>query len=187
MENDGPSRMRTLRHSLDDRKGRVRLPSPCDSDGFTMIELLMCLAVAVVLMAFALPRLIPAIRFYHLMAAVPGVTGAIQSTRYEAIMTGCPYQIAFSQSTTSYQVSMEALSGTPPACAASFTSVGAAVPWSSSGDVSAGSSITLQFNPNGTITNVTAPGTVPATFNLTNGTSTEAITVSGVGNVSVSP
>jgi Tfp pilus assembly protein FimT len=152
-----------------------------------MVEVLMCLAVAVVLMAFALPRLIPATRFYHLMAAVPAVTGAIQSTRYEAIMAGCPYQITLNQNTTSYQVSMEALSGTPPACAASFTNVGAAVPWSSSGDVSAGSSITLQFNPNGTITNVTAPGTVPATFNLTNGTGTETITVSGVGNVSVSP
>lgn len=201
MDNDRPARIWTLRQSLGESKGCVRLldeqhgagtrplrgGTGCGTDGFTMVEVLMCLAVAVVLMAFALPRVIPLTRYYHLMTAVPAITGAIQSTRYQSIMMGCPYQIALGTSTTSYQVSTQVLSGSPPTCAASFTNVGNAVPWSSSGDVSIGTSVTLQFSPNGTMTVVTAPSTVPVTFNLTNGTSTEAITVSGVGNVSVSP
>jgi prepilin-type N-terminal cleavage/methylation domain-containing protein len=157
------------------------------SDGFTMTELLMAVLVSLVIVGIALPRVIPATRYYHLMAAVPAVTGAIQNTRYQAIMTGCPYQIAFTAGTTSYQVSTEGLSGSPPACAASFTSLGNAVPWSSSGDVSISTSITLQFSPNGTMTVVTTPSTVPATFSLTNNTSTETITVAGAGDVSVSP
>jgi hypothetical protein len=37
------------------------------------------------------------------------------------------------------------------------------------------------------MTVTTSPNTVPTTFSLTNGFSTEAITVSGVGNVTVSP
>ena len=158
-----------------------------EPNGFTMVELLLSVFVSIVLVGVALPRVIPVTRYYHLMTAIPAVSGAIQSTRYQAIMTGCPYQIAFSSSTTSYQVLTQALSGTPPTCAASFTNVGSAVPWSSSGDVSISASITLQFSPNGTMTVVTSPNTLPAAFNLTNGTSTEAITVSGVGNVSVSP
>jgi Tfp pilus assembly protein FimT len=152
-----------------------------------MIELLMAVFVSIVLMGFALPRVIPVTHYYHLMSALPGVTGAIQGTRYQAIMTGCPYQIAFNANTTSYQVSTEVLSGSPASCAASFTNVGNAVPWSSSGDVSIGTSITFQFSPNGTVTAVTTPSTMPATFSLTNGTSTETVIVSGVGDVTASP
>jgi Tfp pilus assembly protein FimT len=152
-----------------------------------MVELLMGVLISIVLVGIALPQVIPATRYYHLMSAAPAVTGAIQSTRYQAIMTGCPYQIAFNQNTTSYQVATEVLSGSPPACAGTFTSVGNTVPWSSSGDISVSSSITLQFSPNGTVTVVTTPSTLPATFSLTNGTSTETVTVSGVGDVSVSP
>lgn len=152
-----------------------------------MVELLLSIFVSIVLVGIALPRVIPVTRYYHLMTALPAVTGAIQSTRYQAIMTGCSYQIAFSSTTTSYQVLTQVLSGSPATCAAGFTNVGNAVPWSSSGDISISSSITFQFSPNGTMTVVTTPNTLPAAFSLTNGTSTEAITVSGVGNVSVSP
>src|ERR1700683_4854884 len=182
MGNDRPAPTSTLRHCLSAREGNVRpagkprvassQPRRRGADGFTMIELLMAVFVSIVLMGFALPRVIPVTRYYDLMSALPGVTGPIQSTRYQAIMTGCPYQIAFTASTTSYQVSTEVLSGSPASCAASFTNVGNAVPWSSSGDVSIGSSITLQFSPNGTVTVVTTPSTMPATFSLTNGTST---------------
>jgi hypothetical protein len=147
----------------------------------------MGMLVAAVLAGFALPRVGPATRYFHLMAAVPAATGAIQSTRYQAIMTGCPYQIAFDQNTTSYQVFTQLLSGSPPVCAASFTAVGQPVPWSSSGDVTISASVKVQFSPNGAVTLVAPAGTVPVSFNLTNGTSTETITVSGAGNVSVSP
>ena len=152
-----------------------------------MIEVLIGMAVAAVLMAVSLPMVKTATRSYHLMAAVPAVTGAIQGTRYQAISSGCPFQVALNSTSTSYQVTQEVLSGTPPACASSFTNVGNAVPWSSSGDVTLSASITLQFNPNGTVANITTPASIPASFNLTNGVQTETITISGVGNVSVSP
>ena len=153
----------------------------------TMIEVVLGVAVAAVIVGVSMPLVKGTTKFLHLKAAVPAVSGIIVSTKYQAVMYGCPYQVAFSQTTTSYQVSQQVLSGSPPTCAASFTNVGSATPWSSSGDVSISASITLQFNPNGTISNITSPSTVPATFSLTNGTQTETFTISGVGNVSVSP
>jgi len=123
------------------------------------------------------------LRTYHLKAAVAAVSGAIQSTRYNTIMQGCPYTLAFNQSLTSYQVASEPLTGSPPACSATFSNVGGAIPWSSTGDVTMNPSTTLQFSPNGTVTATTGS----LSFTLTNGTSTETITVSGAGNVDVSP
>lgn len=151
--------------------------------GFTLAELVLALALIGVMTAMSLPLIQGALTTYHLKVAVPDVQGAIQTTRYQAIMTGCPYTIAFSQTTATYQVQEEALSGNPPACAASFSDVGGLVPWSTTGDVTMSPSTTLQFSPNGTVTATTGS----LTFSLTNGVSTETMTVSGVGNVTASP
>ncbi len=50
-------------------------------------------------------------------------------------------------------------------------------------------STVLQFNPNGTMTVVSGcqVTTVPCSFTLTNGIVTKTLTVSGVGNVTVTP
>jgi prepilin-type N-terminal cleavage/methylation domain-containing protein len=156
------------------------MPSPA---GMTLIELMIVLAVASILAGIGLPLIQSAVKAYDLTAAVQDVAGSIQSTRYQAIATGCPYSIAFDPATASYQVSSEPLTGTPPACAAGFSNLGSAIPWSTSGDITVSAATTLQFSPNGTV----AATAGAMTFALTNGSGTETITVSGVGNVTVSP
>lgn len=145
----------------------------------TVIELVVATAIIFVTFAFSLPVIQSTITSYHLTEASSAVSGAIQSTRYQAIMRGCPYTIAFAQNTGNYQIGAQSISGTPPACAATFSDVGAPLPWTTSGDVNLGASTTLQLNPNGTV--VATVGSLVLT--LTNGAGTKTITVSGVGNV----
>jgi len=151
--------------------------------GMTLLELMLGVAVASILVGISLPVVKNALAAYDLSAAVSAVSGAIQSTRYQAIATGCPYQVAFSSAGTTYQVSYEALSGAPPACAPGFSNLGDAIPWSTAESISMSAPPTLQFSPNGSVS--AAVGSM--VFSLTNGTQTETITVSGVGNVTVSP
>ena len=162
-----------------DHRGRWRR----DDHGFSVLEVAVVLAIIMILAAFSFPWVQSTLTSYHLSSAVVAATGAIQSTRYQAIMSGCPYTISFSATNTSYQVAQEALSGNPPTCASTFTNVGSAIPWATTSDVTLSPPTTLQFSANGTVT-----ATVGSlTFTLTNGATTETITVSGVGNVTVSP
>ena len=153
-----------------------------DCRGWTLLELMVVVAILGVLVKISLPTIQNTILAYRLGAAASSVASAIQKTRYQAIMTGCSYTIAFTSGSTTYQVQSQAISGTPPACAGSFTNVGAAIPWTTGGGISLNPSTTLQFNPNGIVTATT--GTLSLT--LSNGSaSTRTITVSGVGNVKV--
>jgi hypothetical protein len=77
----------------------------------------------------------------------------------------------------SYQVYSKA----PPAT--SFSAVGLVVPIARVGDVTISQDTTLQFSANGTVS-----ATVGSmAFTMTNGIVTKTVTVSGVGNVSVTP
>jgi len=165
--------------SLPHGRGRLaRKGNPC---GFSVIELLVTLSVIVIVLAGSVPITQGVLKSYHLNAAATAVTGAIQSTRYQAIMVGCAYTIAFTQNSTSYQIATEVPSGSPPTCASTFTNVGGTISWSGSGDVSLSPSTTLQLNPNGSVTATTGS----LSFALSAGAHTSTITISGVGNVSV--
>jgi prepilin-type N-terminal cleavage/methylation domain-containing protein len=145
--------------------------------GFSLIETLLVLVIATILSAIAIPAFLNAMKTYRLSAAVSAATGAIQSTRFQAIMRGYQYQITFTPSTLSYQV----YNKVPPAT--SFSAVGSAVPIARLGDVTLDQTVTLTFNANGTVS--PTAGNMP--FSISNGIVTKAINVSGVGNVSVSP
>ena len=147
------------------------------SAGMTLIEVLVAMGIAGLLVAIALPVTKSALKSYHLGTAVHGVSGAIQSTRYQAIMAGYHYTIAFDPATKKYQLA----SKVPPAT--TFSNVGIAKEWSTTGDISISPATTLEFYPGGRVTATTGS----LTFTLTNGTATETLTVSAVGSISVTP
>jgi Tfp pilus assembly protein FimT len=154
--------------------------------GFTMLEAVLLMLIALLMAAMAIPAGRSAIQSYELVAAVDSVTGAIQAARYQAIMHGYQYQMDLNSSTNQIQVSSEI----PPAT--SFSTTGNALPISSQpiaiGVGAANSSNTnhaiLQFKPNGAV--VIASGQIsPMTVTVTLNGDTKTIKVSNYGSITV--
>ncbi len=156
-------------------------PKQSASRGFTVFELVVVLIIIIVMVAMAVPLAQGVIRSFRLSAATTAIAGAIQSTRYQAIMRGCPYTITFSSSSTLYQVATQPLSGAPPSCAGTFSDVGGPVPWTAASNISLAAPATLQFNPNGIVTATSGS----LSLAVSDGVATRTIEVSGVGNVTV--
>jgi Tfp pilus assembly protein FimT len=161
-----------------ERFNRTQPTHPARAErGTSLLETSFAVLIIGVIMTIAAPSTKAALQNYHLSAAVKDVTGAIQTTRYLAIMKGYTYNITFDQNTNSYQVGVKF----PPATV--FSNSGNPVPWSVSNDISLSPSTTLQFSPGGTVKATT--GT--QTFTLTNGVTVETISVSSIGDVTVNP
>jgi Tfp pilus assembly protein FimT len=203
LEENSASTTRSARCGQPSKLTALCSPKPCGfrrsgAAGTTLLEIVVVLAIVGVLVAIALPSFQNTFKSVHLSSATSAVTGAIQSTRFKSVVGGCNYQIVFSQSTTTYQLTTQTLSGTPPSCPVTlpFTNVGSSVSWSGTGDdISLLASTTLQFSPNGIVT-LSSGGSTPCTTGnnmtpvacliLSNGTATtNTIIVSGVGNVTV--
>jgi type IV fimbrial biogenesis protein FimT len=149
--------------------------------GFTLIELVLVVAIILLITAMAAPVARNMVRNYRLNAASSSVASAIQASRYQSIMVGCPYTLAFTKTSQNYQVATQTITGTPPACATTFSNSGSAVPWASTNEIAISADTTLQFNPSGTV----QANTGALTFDLTLGTMKKSFTVSGVGNVDI--
>jgi prepilin-type N-terminal cleavage/methylation domain-containing protein len=162
-------------------KSRRTKRNPRGARGFTLIELVVAVAIILLITAMAMPVARNMIRTYRLNAASSSVAGVIQSTRYQAIMVGCPYTLAFTKASQNYQMGTQTITGTPPACATTFSNVGTAVPWASTKEIAISADTTLQFNPSGTV----QANSGALTFDLTLGTMKKSFTVSGVGNVDI--
>jgi len=147
-----------------------------ENRGYTLVEIIFALLIGLILSAMAVPRVQSTLMWYRLQGAVASATWAVQSTRYQALMAGYPYQVVFTKSNNNYQIQ------NLPAGAASYANVGTAVPLSGS-TISLNQDTTLRFSPNGS---VSAP-TGALTFTLTYNGSTKTITVSTYGNVKVTP
>ena len=147
---------------------------PNGQRGMSMIELVIVLLVGSVLTAAAVPQIKRTVYNYRLTSEVAMITWAIQSTRFQSLMEGYPYQVVFSSSTNQYQIQSE------PIGSASFSNVGSAVPLSGS-PVTINQSMTVQVKPNGSLS-VTV-GTLP--LNVTYQGKTKQITVTNYGNVDV--
>ena len=162
--------------------------------GRRCLNLWWCWSVVGVLFAMAAPNFKNSFSSVHLSSATSAVSGAIQSTRYRAVVSGCQYRIVFSQSTITYQLTAQALTGTPASCPTNeaFTNAGAAVPWSGDGNhITLQASTTLQFHTqrhshSGERRLDRVRYRRLACLRLSNGsTTTSTINVSGVGNVTV--
>lgn len=146
--------------------------------GFTLLELIFVVMIGVVITAMAIPLINNVMGLYRLRSAVASVTGAIQTTRYQAISNGIPYQVVFSTNTGTYQIQND------PTFSGNYVNVGGAIPLASSSlPVVLGTSTTLRFRPSGIVT--ASVGSQVLT--LTYGGKTETITVSSYGNVKVTP
>lgn len=148
--------------------------------GFTLIELVMVVAVGMILAALAVPSVRSSIQYFRVRAAVSSVTGAIQSTRYRAVFDGCSYNITLDKTANTYQIGSTTNSGN--ACNAAFANVGTAIPFAPS-NVVLNNQIVLQFKPSGFVQATTGA----TTFTLTYGSTVKTVTVSSYGNINVTP
>jgi Tfp pilus assembly protein FimT len=146
--------------------------------GFSMLELVMVLLVSSTLSACAIPVVVETVNSYRLQSAVANTTWAIRSARFQALMAGYPFQVAFTAGTGGlkpvYQLASE------PAPATVFSNVGTSVPLTGSAVVLSAST-TLQFKANG----VVSAATGGLSFQLTYKGRSNTITVSNYGNVKV--
>jgi prepilin-type N-terminal cleavage/methylation domain-containing protein len=149
--------------------------------GFTLIELVVVVAIAMVLAAIAIPVTFRSLQYFRFRSSVSSVTGAIQSAKYQAVFHGCSYQVAFKSAAYTYQI-LGQVAQVPPltGCVPGFVAVTNVLPLSGSGVTLAADS-TLQFSPSGKVTNPVGP----QTLTLTSNAQTATITVSNYGNVNV--
>lgn len=143
--------------------------------GYTMIEVTIIVAIVFVLVAFAMPSMFSTINLYRLNDAAGSAAGVIQSTRFQAIMQGYPFQLTFSAANNTFQIASE------PMGTSSFVNVGGAVPLSGS-PITLSAGTVLQFKPNGSIS---ATSGNSETFQISYTGRTKTITVSNYGSVTV--
>jgi prepilin-type N-terminal cleavage/methylation domain-containing protein len=155
------------------------------SRGFTLIELVIVLAISLLLAGIATPRAVEALRQFRLRSAVSSLTGAIQSTRYQAIFHGCAYQIAFSAAAYNYQISSQAAAAGGQVCTAAFAAVGNPIPLAGSG-VTLNAPVTLLFSPSGTVV-ATVGNAAAIQLTATSVAIPELIQVSNYGKITVTP
>jgi Tfp pilus assembly protein FimT len=142
--------------------------------GFSIVELMLVILIGIILTAIALPEVQSSLYNYRLRGAVSMATWAIQSTRYQALMEGVPYQVVLTSASNQYQV--QGFIG------GAYTNVGGVVPLSSL-PVALSADTTLNFRPNGS---VTAP-VGALNFTITYQGVCQRVTVTNYGNVSITP
>ena len=146
------------------------------SGGYTIVEVAFAMVVGIVLTAIAVPMVQSTVRAYRFRSAVTDAVWAIRATRYQAIMKGYPYAVAFNSQTNTYQVKNQ------PIGAAAMVNVGNSIPLAGS-KVTLSQDVTLQFRPNGIV--LATQGQMG--FSMTYQGKTKTITVSRYGNVTVTP
>ncbi len=173
------ARLDSKRHRPIARAASGPVFGPRGSDaGWSLIDILVAVSVAAIMAAMAVPQVQNVVRNYRLDAAVSSVTGAIQSTRYQAIMRGYPYAIEFDTASRSYQVLNK-----PPG-ATDFVTTGGPIPISGLDKATVSLAAGFQFNPQGTVVPTKGGG---SSVQISNGSVVKTITVSAVGQVRVTP
>jgi prepilin-type N-terminal cleavage/methylation domain-containing protein len=166
--------MRPLQNNSANRASRKLLGR---SRGFSLIEVLVIVAIGTILTVIAIPSISSGLRNYRLEGAISSVTWAVHSTRYQALMEGYPFQVVFSSAANTYQIQ-----SSPTGVAGPYSNVGSATPFSAF-PVTLSADTTLNFRPNGFVQATT--GTL--VFNVAYQGVCQKISVTNYGNVSISP
>lgn len=138
-----------------------------------MIEVVIVLAVGSILTAMAIPQIQSGLYNYRLNSAVAMAKWAIQSTRFQALMKGYPYQVVFNAANVNYQIQNLPSGST-------YVNVGSTVPLAA-WPMTFNQNTTINFKPNGMVTATVGSNVFTITYQGT----TKTITVSNYGNVSV--
>ena len=146
------------------------------SRGYTLVEIAFTMVVGLVLTAIAVPMMQSTVRAYRFRAAVADAAWAIRATRYQAIMKGYPYAVAFNAQANTYQVMNQ------PIGATAMVNVGNPIPLAGS-KVALSQDVTLQFRPNGLV----QASVGQLSFSMTYEGKTKTLAVSRYGNVTVTP
>src|SRR5258708_40322511 len=82
------------------------------SQGFSLLEMVIVVAITLITAVVTIPMATSTIRFYRLQSGVTSMTGLVRATRFRAMSSGYPYQIVFTQSSGTYQIKQDpAISG----------------------------------------------------------------------------
>jgi Tfp pilus assembly protein FimT len=158
---------------------------PCNritarQSGFTLIELVITVAIGMVMVALAIPMVQNVFQFYRLRGAVSSATGTLQSTRYQALQRGYPYQLVLNSANSTMQIKND------PTNTGAFANVGNALPLSGTGTpVTLSSDETFTYRPGGMVVSPAADANGNTTFTLTQGTKRATLIVSRFGNINV--
>jgi len=156
--------------------------------GFTLMEVMLTVAIMLVLTAVSVPMLQTSIGYFRFKGAISSITGGIQSTRYQAITQGIPYQIVFDSAAKTYQIQNQPVGGGAYVNVCVVTGMASCpVPLSgSNASVTLNMDTTFQFSPGG---KVSSPNNATMTMQMkyTGRAETVFIKVSSYGNINVTP
>jgi len=144
--------------------------------------------IIVITTVLAIPLVTNVTSYFRLRGSIASVTGAIQSTRYQAIFQGCPYQLVMNAAASTYQVQNQCPAGGAWAnvCVPGLASC--PVPLSGSGNpVALNADLTLVFSPGGRVTSASFPGGGINLVLTYGGKPPETISISSYGSINVNP
>ena len=139
-----------------------------------MIEIAMAMLIGLVVTAIAIPQIQYGLYSYRLNSSISMATWAIQSTRFQALSKGYPYQVVFTASSMNYQIQNLPSGST-------YANVGNPIPVTS-WPMTMNQNTTINFQPNGMVSATVGSNS----FTITYQGVTATITVSNYGNVTVS-
>jgi prepilin-type N-terminal cleavage/methylation domain-containing protein len=155
------------------KRNQVQSRRFASTRGFTLIEISLVVMITLILTAISLPQIKSQVNSYRLNSAVAMAKWSIQSTRFQALEKGYPYQTVFTAATANYQI-QNLPSGV------TYLNVGTAIPLAS-WPMTFSADTTINFKPNGSVS-ATVGSNV---FTITYQGITKTLTVSNYGNVTV--
>lgn len=171
--------IRRSKNSANDASATIGVRSVCPSGGFTILELLLVVAIGIILTAVAIPMINSALNNMHVNSMVDAITGAVSKTRYQSIMTSQPYTLAITTPSNTYVVT-NVTTGT----------AAATVPLPGQGVLINGgtaATYTLTLCPNGTVyggAGGACPGaSLPPALSISSQGRQINVSISSVGNV----